>query len=127
MRAGIALILDRAWYEAHEALEVPWRAAPPGDHKRFLQGLIQLAVSLEHLRRGNPRGALGQWRKGRVKLEGLPRRYGGVDVGGWVEAMAAFYDAIGLAGRSRAYLAGEAAAPGIPPVEAWPLPAVDQR
>ena len=125
VREGIRLIRARDWYEAHEVLEIPWRAAPPGEQKRFLQGLIQLAVSLEHLRRGNPRGALGQWRKGRAKMEGPDPWFGGVGVAGWVTALEAFYASIDLPARSRAYLAGAQAAPGLPAAETWPLPAVE--
>ncbi len=56
------------YFEAHEAWEHLWRAMPPGDDKRFVQGLIQLAVSLEHARRQNPRGSAGQWAKAVDKL-----------------------------------------------------------
>ncbi len=56
------------YFEAHEAWEHLWRAQPPGQEKTWLQGLIQLAVSLEHHRRGNPRGRDGQWAKAVAKL-----------------------------------------------------------
>lgn len=49
--------LDRAdelgaggrFFDAHEELEIPWRAAA-GDEKILLQGLIQLAAGLHRLR-----------------------------------------------------------------------------
>ncbi len=58
------------YFEAHEAWEHLWRAQPPGEEKLQVQGLIQLAVSLEHHRRGNPRGRDGQWAKALAKLVG---------------------------------------------------------
>lgn len=51
------------WFEAHEVWEGLWRATPRGPEREQLQALIQLAVSLEHHRRGNPRGAEGQYTK----------------------------------------------------------------
>jgi pimeloyl-ACP methyl ester carboxylesterase len=57
-------------FEAHEVWEEAWRPLPPGAERRSLQGLIQLAVALEHRRRGNPRGAAGQWAKAKARLEG---------------------------------------------------------
>lgn len=78
---GVALFQAEEFFEAHEALELAWRAAAPGPDKRFLQGLIQLAVSLEHWRRGNPRGAKGQWEKAKAKLEDLPAVHGGLALG----------------------------------------------
>lgn len=70
---GRAHLADGEGFEAHEVWEDAWRPLPPGPEKVALQGLIQLAVALEHRRRGNPRGAAGQWSKAREKLRaGLP-------------------------------------------------------
>ena len=41
-RSGIELFNQAEFFEAHEALEEVWRAAPAGE-KMFLQGLIQVA------------------------------------------------------------------------------------
>lgn len=75
---GIALFQEGHWFEAHESLELAWKKTPLGDQRRFLQGLIQLAVSLEHARRGNQEGARRLWQKGTSKMEGLPAVYEGV-------------------------------------------------
>ena len=53
---GIALFNHGEFFEAHEVLEDVWRAAPPGE-KKFLQGLIQVAVSFHHRSTGNLIGA----------------------------------------------------------------------
>ncbi|MFT5679220.1 MAG: hypothetical protein ACI8RZ_000124 [Myxococcota bacterium] len=121
--AGVALIQAREWYEAHEVLEVPWRAAA-GETKLALQALIQAAVSLEHLRRGNPRGAWGQWNKARAKMDAVPPVMCGVAVASWRNALADFYVGIDIDERSRRAVARESmdGLPPLPPVENWPLP-----
>ncbi|MBM4368130.1 MAG: DUF309 domain-containing protein [Deltaproteobacteria bacterium] len=72
------------YFEAHEAWEHLWRAQPAGQEKTWIQGLIQLAVSLEHHRRGNPRGREGQWAKAMAKLD-APRA-GPVDLAATIAA-----------------------------------------
>jgi len=42
---GIRLFNQHHFFDAHEVLEDVWRAAP-AEQKKFLQGLIQLAVGL---------------------------------------------------------------------------------
>ena len=49
---GISLFNDAEFFDAHEALEDVWRAAPP-ENKKFLQGLIQVAVAFHHYSTGN--------------------------------------------------------------------------
>ena len=71
---GIRLFNRAAFFEAHEALEDVWRAAPESE-KKFLQGLIQIAVGLHHYGTGNLVGArslLG--RAARHALITRPRR-----------------------------------------------------
>ena len=120
---GIRLIGERQWFEAHEVLEVPWRAAD-GALKCCLHALIQAAVSLEHLRRGNPRGAWGQWGKARAKMDTLPAVMLGVAVAEWRNSLAEFYSSIDLDERSRRTVARQSmeGLPPLPPVADWPLP-----
>jgi uncharacterized protein len=49
---GLALFNRREFFEAHEVLEDVWRAAPEPERK-FLQGLIQVAVAFHHRSCGN--------------------------------------------------------------------------
>ncbi len=49
---GITLFNNAKFFDAHEALEDVWRAAPP-ENKKFLQGLIQVAVAFHHYSTGN--------------------------------------------------------------------------
>ncbi len=86
--AGIGYFNEHDFFEAHEAWEDIWAAAT-GKRAKFYQGLIQVAVTLEHMRRDNPRGVQAVWRStldkfeaaGLVvdgKVEGV---YLGIDVG----------------------------------------------
>lgn len=76
---GMELFNDGQWFEAHEVWEDIWHMAG-GPRKRFYQGLIQCAVTLEHVRRGNPRGVRTVWTSARSKFAGLPQVYRGVNV-----------------------------------------------
>jgi uncharacterized protein len=49
---GINLFNNAEFFDAHEALEDIWRAAPP-ENKKFLQGLVQVAVAFHHYSTGN--------------------------------------------------------------------------
>ena len=49
---GIILFNQADFFDAHEVLEDVWRAAPP-ENKKFLQGLIQVAVAFHHFSTGN--------------------------------------------------------------------------
>jgi len=54
-RRGIELFNRGEFFDAHEVLEDVWRAAPD-EEKKFLQGLIQVAVGLHHYSTGNKVG-----------------------------------------------------------------------
>ncbi|MCH1624806.1 DUF309 domain-containing protein [Ferdinandcohnia quinoae] len=49
---------DRDYFECHEILEEHWKADIRPERKPYWVGLIQIAVSLYHHRRGNFTGAL---------------------------------------------------------------------
>ena len=78
-REGIELFNAGEWFEAHEVWEDAWRMAT-GQRKLFYQGLIQCAVTLEHVRRGNPRGVRSVWASCQTKFDGITGRYMAVDV-----------------------------------------------
>ena len=53
----------------------------------FCHGLIQVAVGLAHVQRGNYRGAVALLARGLEKLERCPERCQGLDVASFVEAV----------------------------------------
>lgn len=93
---GLAHYRAGRWFEAHEAWEEEWRRTPAGQRRELLQALIQAAVSLEHWRRGNPRGAWGQWNKARRRLVGLPPDAEGFALGELIADFDAYWHAVGL-------------------------------
>lgn len=118
-REGILLFQEEEWFECHEVLEAIWRATPKGAERELLQGLIQLAVSLEHWRRHNPRGAAGQWAKAQGHLAGLPAAFGGIDLAGLIAEFGAVWASVSLDDAVRAQAAG---APWAEPARVWPAP-----
>lgn len=119
-RAGVALFQQAHFFEAHEELELLWRPWPAGPERLFLQGLIQAAVSLEHWRRANPRGASGQYDKARAKLEPLPAEYAGLALGALLRELRAFYAVHDLAAAVLTQRAGRPVDPT--PRLPWPAP-----
>jgi predicted metal-dependent hydrolase len=76
-REGIELFNRAAFFDAHEALEDVWRAAPAPE-KKFLQGLIQVAVALHHYGNGNLAGARSVLRRAVRNLSLYPEGFGGI-------------------------------------------------
>lgn len=81
---GIRQFNEGDWFEAHEVWEDIWRDAS-GQKKLFYQGLIQFAVTIEHIRRGNPRGVRAVQKTCITKFVGLSGDYMGIDVD-WIRA-----------------------------------------
>ena len=78
-REGIKLFNSAEFFEAHEVLEDVWRAAPVAE-KRFLQGLIQVAVALHHHSTGNALGTRFLLARARRNLSGYPDEFCGIDL-----------------------------------------------
>ena len=53
---AIELFNNQEWYEAHDALEDIWNNLD-GDNRQIIQGILQVAVSQFHLKKGNHNGA----------------------------------------------------------------------
>ena len=65
---GIEQFNRGEFFEQHETLEEEWLAE--SDPVRYLyQGILQIGVGFEHLRRGNPAGARALWLRGMGYLE----------------------------------------------------------
>lgn len=70
-REGLALFNQGRFFDCHEAWEVVWKQAE-GAERLLVQGLIQVAVALLHVERGNLRGARSVYAKACAKLDPLP-------------------------------------------------------
>ena len=74
------------FFEAHEVWEDIWRSAT-GKQRLFYQGMIQAAVTLVHLSRGNRRGCLNVYTTCVTKFDGLPAVYMGLEIGPFLEKL----------------------------------------
>ncbi len=91
LEAGIALMRSERWFDAHEALEEEWRAAPEAE-RDFLQGLVHVTVAWHHAGNGNLPGATRQLEKATRRLGPYAPSHRDVDVArvlGQVEAASA--------------------------------------
>ena len=78
LREGINFFNGARYFEAHEAWEDLWRPTR-GPLRLFYQGLVQAAVGMHHLSRGNMNGARAQLGKSLSKLEQYPDRFCQID------------------------------------------------
>ena len=78
LKEGIIFFNTGRYFDAHEAWEDLWRPAR-GPLRLFYQGLVQAAVALHHLNKGNLNGARSQLTKSISKLEQYPDRFCQID------------------------------------------------
>ncbi len=75
---GINFFNAGRYFEAHESWEELWRATR-GPLRLFYQGLVQAAVGLHHLSRGNINGGHAQLKKSLSKLSQYPASFCQID------------------------------------------------
>lgn len=80
-REGLRHFNAGEYFDAHEALEHAWNAEE-GEAKNLYRGILQVAVTYLHIRRGNYNGAVKVYERSRKWLDGLPAICKGVDVEG---------------------------------------------
>jgi uncharacterized protein len=78
LQDGINFFNLGQYFEAHEAWEDLWRETQ-GPLRFFYQGLVQAAVGLHHLNKGNLNGSMAQLRKSISKLEQYPDGFCRID------------------------------------------------
>lgn len=76
---GLELARGGKYFEAHEAFEDAWRAAPP-DERDFFQGLVHVVVAWYQDGRGNETGCRRQLEKAARRLAAYAPHHRGVDV-----------------------------------------------
>ncbi|MGA3210956.1 MAG: DUF309 domain-containing protein [Terriglobales bacterium] len=72
---GLDVFNDGRYFDAHEILEDVWRESK-GNDRRFLQGLIQIAVALHHYANGNLAGAKSVFKRAEMNLASYPEGFG---------------------------------------------------
>jgi predicted metal-dependent hydrolase len=88
LKGGIALIRSGGYFEAHEELELVWRAAAP-EERDFYQGLVHVAVAWYQAGRGRPVATSRQLEKAARRLAPFAPSHRGVDVADVLEQVAA--------------------------------------
>ncbi len=76
---GLEHIRAGRYFEAHEELELVWRAAP-AEERDFYQGLVHVAVAWYQAGRGKPVATARQLDKALRRLEPYEPAHRGVDV-----------------------------------------------
>jgi predicted metal-dependent hydrolase len=105
---AIQLFNCASFFEAHEAWEDVWRATS-GAEKKFLQGLIQIAVAFHHHSTGNLAGARSLLRRGCINLDGYPQGFAGIRLASFRESVTEWQRA----------LAEGAPVPALPKLQRW--------
>ena len=90
---GISLFNRGEFFDAHEVLEDVWRPSTEPERK-FLQGLIQVAVALHHHSKGNSAGATSLLRRAARNLEEYPDDFSGVALGSLRQTVAQWRQAL---------------------------------
>jgi len=90
---GISLFNNAKFFDAHEALEDVWRAAPP-ENKKFLQGLIQVAVAFHHYSTGNRVGMRSVLERAVRNLGEPSGRFGQIQLPALLQSLSQWRDAL---------------------------------
>ena len=85
--SGLDLIRTGDFFEAHEELELAWRAAQ-AEERDFYQGLVHVAVAWYQAWRANRRGCERQLEKAARRLAPFVPAHRGVDVADVLEQVA---------------------------------------
>ena len=92
-RRGIALFNQRAYFDAHEALEAAWRAEP-GPLRALYQGILQVGVAYYHIQKNNYSGALKMFSRCEQRLAQFPAQFAGIDLDAFRRDYRAVRDAL---------------------------------
>jgi hypothetical protein len=79
LRRGLDLMRRGAFFEAHEELELAWRAAPAAE-RDFFQGLVHVTVAWYQAGRGRSTACASQLAKARRRLASYAPSHRAVDV-----------------------------------------------
>jgi len=97
---GVELFNSGHFFDCHEVLEDIWRAAA-GEEREILHALIQAAVALHHLERGNIRGANSVLSRSLTRLHALPDLVMGVDTRIFARELSQYFSDLSAIDRPR--------------------------
>jgi uncharacterized protein len=79
LQRGLELMRAGEFFEAHEELEIAWRAAPARE-RDFFQGLVHVTVAWYQAGRGRPVACASQLEKAQRRLAPYAPEHRGVDI-----------------------------------------------
>jgi uncharacterized protein len=97
---GVRLFNQANFFEAHELWEDKWKKAE-GEEKTFYQGLIQAAVALCHVQRGNYAGAISVYLKSSPKLARFPAVWMGIELEQFRGELGRYFDTLRTSSNAR--------------------------
>jgi len=97
-KLGLEHIRAGRYFEAHEKLELVWRAAAP-EERDFYQGLVHVAVAWYQAGRGKPVATQRQLEKALRRLAAYEPEHRGVDVARLRAQLAELLETLDLGGR----------------------------
>ena len=97
-KLGLDHIRAGRYFEAHEELELVWRAAPP-EERDFYQGLVHVAVAWYQSGREKPVATRRQLEKALRRLAAYEPEHRGVDVTRLRAQLAGLLETLDLRGR----------------------------
>src|SRR3954463_2367155 len=97
-KAGLEHIRAGRFFEAHEELELAWRAAAP-EERDFYQGLVHVAVAWYQAGRGKPVATERQLGKALRRLEAFEPSHRGINVSALRRQLAELRETLDLGGR----------------------------
>lgn len=97
---GLHLFNAGKYFEAHEALELAWRAEKESIRELY-QGILEAGVVYLHIQRGNYEGALKVFGRSMIWLRRFPSICRGVDVDGLRRDLSAVIAEVERLGPSR--------------------------
>ena len=86
-RKGVRLFNEGLFFEAHDAWEEVWSQVRHPMRERFYRAIIQVAVTLELLRRGRAVGVRQVFVSCQELFEGVPQVFMGVDIPAFIERL----------------------------------------
>ena len=97
-KTGLDLLRSGRYFEAHEELELAWRAAAP-EERDFYQGLVHVAVAWYQAGREKPVATRRQLEKALRRLAAFEPEHRGVDVARLRAQLAELVETLDLRGR----------------------------
>jgi predicted metal-dependent hydrolase len=115
---GVVLFEAGLYFACHEYFETLWGRIEDVASD-FYQGLIQVAVALQHVQSGNVRGALILCHDGMRRLQRYPDVYKGLDLAAFLQQLATLQQDLAQHGAGTASLSAVVKMPHLLPDVAW--------